>query len=90
MIRCDSNQRCEACPIGQLPNADDRVKAGNVVRSVTRVLLAGGEDNISTLSFGNLKFVASERAAFLHAEEFTAPIIGATAISLAGECKVEE
>lgn len=85
-MRCDSNQRCEACPIESLPKASDRVLAGNVTRSVVRTLssVEEGHQNI-----GTFRMVAEDRAAYLYAEELTATVVGAAAITLTGNCKPE-
>jgi len=87
MVHCDSNQRCEACPVERLPNAGDRIKAGGIVRTVVRILSSAGD--IATTRISVMRGVTEERAAFMDAEELTAPIIGAVAINLADECKVD-
>ena len=86
MIHCDSNQRCEFCPVERLSNAEDRVKAGNTVRSVVRILSDG---NIDTVKLSTLRVVAEEISAHMHSGELTGHVIGAAAINLAGECKVD-
>ena len=89
MIRCDSNQRCDVCPIERLPVADDRVMAGESARSVIRVLRAGGED-VSAVKFSELVLRAEQNTAWHHSERLQGPVIGAVAINLAGKCKVTQ
>ena len=86
MINCDSSARCEACPIERLPEARDRVIAGIIVRRIIRDVPESRKDSIT---LGLLRTTAGEQAAVLGADELTAPVIGAVAINLADECKVE-
>jgi len=87
MIHCDSNQRCAACPIERLPDGADRVLAGSVVRSVSRLL---EHSNEGELALSTVRIIAEERAAHMYADQLTPQVFGATALVLSGQCKVEE
>jgi hypothetical protein len=88
MIPCNSNLRCAACPIERLDSAEDRVRAGEITQSTVELLKNIHGDSPKSLS--NLIFVAGEKTAHLSVPELTPAVMGAAAISLARQCKVQE
>jgi hypothetical protein len=84
-IHCDSNQRCEACPIERLSEASDRVKAGDITRRVIRTLVPG--PNYVGIEINELGTVARQRASGMGAGELASYVVGAVAINLSGQCE---
>ena len=86
---CDSNQRCEVCPIQRLEDADARIWGAQIVTASRRTL----NDDITSPSQASVETVVQTVEYF--ADEFNRPelagaAVGALAITMADKCKLEE
>lgn len=86
MIRgnCLSNIRCEACPIERLEDPADRLRASDVVEWTLN-----SESVNLHISVGQLSLITESKARSLDSVDLTPVAVGAVAVVLSGNCKVE-
>jgi|GEM_PF-2948131 len=91
MVRCNSDDRCEPCPIRLLKKAHDKAAAGELVRAAfreARIDVENAGKSWEDVEAGTLLYVIDEHAQEMGVQELKPFAVGATVLQLTKLCKV--